>query len=290
MKRPIVIGIGELLWDVLPTGKKAGGAPVNFAYHASQNGMDGYAISAIGDDELGRELMSEIDNHGICSYIETVSYPTGTVDVELRNGIPAYTIHENVAWDHIPLTERALQLASKADAICFGTLAQRIEESRRTTRAILKAAPEHAWKLYDVNLRQSYFSKELIEESLILSNAFKMNNDELDVIRNMFLLSTDDETACHQLMIMFDIKLVILTAGEAFSSVYSRGSNSTILTPKVDVVDTVGAGDAFSGALISSLIRGDELSLSHTFAVETAAHVCKFAGAWTPPNNRNHNE
>ena len=152
--KPVVVGIGELLWDVLPTGKRAGGAPINFVYHATQLGAEGYAVSAIGDDVFGAEIVQELDKNGICHSLGIVEYPTGSVMVELRDGIPTYTIIEGVAWDHIPLTQEAIDLVKKADAICFGTLAQRSSESRETIHALLSYAREEALRFFDINIRQ----------------------------------------------------------------------------------------------------------------------------------------
>ena len=188
-RKPIVVGIGELLWDMLPSGKKAGGAPINFVYHASCLGAEGYAISAVGDDELGKEIVDELDKNHIQHLIEKVPYPTGTVQVELREGIPTYTIHERVAWDHISPTSDAIDLAEKADAICFGTLAQRSRQSRETIQAISSFAPKDAYRLLDINLRQRYYDKELIEESLYLANVLKVNDEEFNVLRDLFGLN-----------------------------------------------------------------------------------------------------
>ena len=177
--KPLVIGIGEFLWDVLPTGRKAGGAPVNFAYHASQNGVEGWAVSAVGNDDAGRDLLAITDSYGIRTLVATVNKPTGTVDVALCDGQPSYTIHEHVAWDYIPLTEEMLSLAHRAGAICFGTLAQRCEVSHRTTCAMVEAVPAEAYRIYDINLRQHFYSKELIDRSLRMANVLKINDDEL---------------------------------------------------------------------------------------------------------------
>lgn len=151
--KPVVVGIGELLWDVLPTGKRAGGAPINFVYHATQLGAEGYAVSAVGNDVFGTEIVQELDKNGICHLLGTVEYPTGSVMVELKDGIPAYTIIEGVAWDHIPLTQEAVDLVKEADAICFGTLAQRSPESRATIHALLSYARKEALRFFDVNIR-----------------------------------------------------------------------------------------------------------------------------------------
>ena len=198
--KPVVVGIGELLWDVLPTGKRAGGAPINFVYHATRLGAEGYAISAVGNDVFGTEIVQELDKNGICHSLGTVEYPTGSVMVELKDGIPAYTIIEGVAWYHMPLTQAAIDLVKKADAICFGTLAQRSLESRTTIHTLLSYAREEALRFFDINIRQSYYSKELIASLLEKANVFKINDEELDLVREMFSLSEDEDTACRQLI------------------------------------------------------------------------------------------
>lgn len=279
-KKPVIVGVGELLWDMLPSGKKAGGAPINFVYHASQLGAEGYAISAVGDDELGREILAELDQNHIGYLIEKLPYPTGTVQVELNNGIPTYTIRERVAWDFIPPTSLALDMAEQADAICFGTLAQRNKVSRETIQAILSFAPKEAYRFFDVNIRQHYYSKELIEDSFQLCNSVKMNIDELLLFRDLFGWEGSDEDICRGLLAKYDLRLVALTAGANDSTIFTKDETSTIKTPDVQVIDTVGAGDAFSGALITALLLGSDLKEAHHFAVEKAAYVCTKAGAW----------
>lgn len=280
---PLVIGIGEFLWDMLPAGRKAGGAPVNFAYHASQNGVEGWAVSAVGDDAAGRDLLAVTDSYGIRTLVATVDRPTGTVDVALCGGQPSYTIHENVAWDYIPLTEEMISLARRAGAVCFGTLAQRGEVSRLTTRALVGAVPHEAYRVYDINLRQHFYSEELIDGSLRMANVLKINDDELVVLQRMFSLPEDASGACRALSERYGLRMVVLTAGERFSSVYTCGGVSTLPTPRVNVVDTVGAGDAFTGALVGSLLSGKTVEEAHWTAVESAAYVCTCAGAWPPP-------
>ncbi len=279
-KKPIVVGIGELLWDVFPTGKRAGGAPVNFVYHASQLGAQGYAISAVGNDPLGTEILQELEKNHIANYIETVSYPTGTVQVKLQNGIPSYTIIENVAWDHIPLTAQAAEVVKKADAVCYGTLSLRNPDSRKTITALLKQARAEALRFYDVNLRQHYYSKELIEELLNLANIFKVNDEEMAVIGKMFGMSSDEKEFCRYFMDTYHLKYVIVTAGDKYSAVYSPQEVSRLDTPKVQVADTVGAGDSFSGAFVQGILSGKTLREAHKQAVETAAFVCSKTGAW----------
>lgn len=280
-RKPVVVGIGELLWDLLPTGKTAGGAPINFVYHASRLGAEGYAISAIGDDDNGREILKELDKYGIQYLIEKVPYPTGTVHVDINDdGIPHYTITERVAWDHMSPTADAVDLAERADAICFGALGQRSQQSREMIQAILSFAPDSAYRLFDINLRQHYYNKVLIEESLYLANVLKMNDDEMSELKNLFGLNGSEEEVANWFMETYNLRMVVLTAGADYSTVYTPDEVSTLSTPKVDVVDTVGAGDAFTSALVMSLLKGQTLKEAHECAVKIAAFVCSHKGAW----------
>lgn len=278
--KPIVVGIGELLWDVLPTGKKAGGAPINFVYHATQLGAEGYAISAVGKDELGEEIVQELDNNHIAHCIESVDYQTGTVEVTLEKGIPTYNIIENVAWDHIPVSSKAIEIVKEAKAICFGTLAQRNMDSRKALTELLSYAPEDALRFFDINIRQNYYSKELILDLLEKANILKINDEELEMLRPMMGLEGDYDVCCKALLEKYGLKYVILTAGSKFSAIYSTDENSVIGTPKVAVADTVGAGDSFSGAFVYSILAGKSLKEAHRKAVNTAAFVCSKEGAW----------
>ena len=281
MNKPIIVGIGELLWDVLPTGKRAGGAPVNFVYHATQMGAEGYAISAVGNDVFGTEIIQELEkNHIVSDYISKVEYPTGSVLVELEKGVPTYTIIEGVAWDHIPLTQSSIELMKRADAVCFGTLAQRSIESRQTLKSLLSYVPDSALCFFDINIRQSFYSKELIEEMLSCANMFKINDEELELLRPVLGLEGTNDEVCYQLMKRFGLRYLVLTAGAEYSSVYTDTEVSTIQTPTVQVADTVGAGDSFSGAFVCSLLKGYSLREAHQRAVEVAAFVCTKSGAW----------
>lgn len=280
-RKPIVVGIGELLWDMLPTGKKAGGAPINFVYHASRLGAEGYAISAIGDDMLGKEIIEELDRYHIQHLIEKVPYPTGTVKVGLtEEGIPSYTISERVAWDHIIATSNAVDLAEQADAICFGTLAQRSAQSRETIQAISSFAPTDAYRLFDINLRQHYYSKELIEESFYLANVLKANDREFAVLKELFGLTGSEKEVARWFIEKYNLRMFVLTAGASHSTIYTREEISTLPTQQVQVVDTIGAGDAFSAALVIALLKGKSLEEAHQEAVKCAAFVCSKAGAW----------
>lgn len=279
--KPIIIGIGELLWDMLLSGKKAGGAPINFVYHASKLGADAYAISAVGNDEPGDEIMKEIGRIGINHIIAHVDYPTGTVLVDLKDGIPDYTIIENVAWDHIPLNDSMKALAEKADAICFGTLAQRSEVSRNTIQTILSLVPEQAYRIYDINLRQHFFTKEIITESLKNCNILKINEEEFLVLKQLFdIHDLNEMESCRWFVETFKLRYMILTAGADYSLIYTPDTVSYIKTPIVEVVDTVGAGDSFTGAFIAAILDGKTLEKAHQSAVERSAFVCTESGAW----------
>lgn len=279
-KQPIVVGIGELLWDVFPDGKKAGGAPINFVYHATQLGAKGYAVSAVGNDDLGREILSRLKQSGINGIIEHVDYPTGKVLVTLQNGIPEYEIVQNAAWDHLPCSAKAVQILQQADAVCFGTLALRNSDSREHILQMLSCVPDTAVKLYDINLRQHYYSSELIETLLKRANVFKINIDEMAVIRPLFNLNGTDEEVCRALMCRYNLKYVIFTAGEKFSTVYAPDETSYFETPAVKVADTVGAGDSFSAAFVYSLLTGKSLQQAHQTAIKVSAFVCTREGAW----------
>lgn len=279
-KKPVVAAVGELLWDMLPSGKRAGGAPVNFAYHASRLGADSFAVSAVGNDTLGREIMRELDKAGIRHLVSVLPYPTGRVLVTLKDGIPDYIIAENAAWDHIPFTRKAEELFQRADCVCYGSLALRHADSRKTVEKLLEAVPSGALRFFDVNLRQKYYSKELLETLLSKANVLKLNDEEIKILRNMFRLPEEDEAACRYLLDKFHMRYVIFTAGARFSAVYAEGESSLLPTPRVSVVDTVGAGDSFSGAFVYHILTGKSLQEAHEAAVKVSAFVCTCSGAW----------
>ncbi|MDF7664713.1 carbohydrate kinase [Bifidobacterium sp. ESL0745] len=282
MTKPIVVALGELLWDMLPTGKRAGGAPVNFAYHAAMNGAESHAISAVGEDPLGDELVEAIKKSGVESIVQRNAWPTSTVEVALKNGIPEYTIIKGVAWDHILYTRELINMVQKADAICYGTLALRSQESHDTIVELLKHAKPTAMKFFDINIRGDHYSKELIEELLGYATVFKINDAELLLLRDMFdIRGTSDEVACNWFMQKYNLNYVILTGGSTFSTIIAKdGESSTLDTPRVDVVDTVGAGDSFSGTFTAKILSGSSLQEAHRAAVNTAAFVCTQNGAW----------
>lgn len=281
--KDLVIGMGEALWDVLPDGKKIGGAPANFAYHVSQFGIPSLAISAIGDDALGKELLENFDAKDVKYHIDTVPYPTGTVQVELDEaGVPQYEIKENVAWDNIPATEELKSIAADTKAFCFGSLAQRNIVSRTTINEFLQAIPRENDPLivFDVNLRQSFYTKEVLCNSMKACNILKINDEELVTVSRMFgYPGIDLQDKCWILLGKYNLKMLILTCGINGSYVFTPGEVSFLPTPMVEVADTVGAGDSFTAAFIASILRGKSVPEAHHKAVNTSAFVCTQHGA-----------
>ncbi|MDE6010710.1 MAG: carbohydrate kinase [Muribaculaceae bacterium] len=284
MKDKVVVGMGEALWDVLPEGKKIGGAPANFAYHVSQFGLDSCVVSAIGDDALGVEILDNFNHKGLHYKLPTVPYPTGTVLVELdQNGVPQYDIKENVAWDNIPFTPELDELAANTKAVCFGSLAQRNVVSRNTINRFLDAMPKDdpdTLVVFDINLRQGFYSKEVLTESMERCNVLKINDEELVTVSRMFgYPGIDLQDKCWILLGKYNLKMLILTCGINGSYVFTPGHVSFQPTPVVEVADTVGAGDSFTAAFISSILKGKSVDEAHRIAVDTSAYVCTQNGA-----------
>ena len=278
--KPIILGIGEIVWDCLPAGRKLGGAPVNFAYHAMQLGAESYPVSAVGSDELGAETLSACHGYGLeTRYIQVNTLPTSRVLVTLDNtGVPQYEIVENVAWDALEATPQALALASKADAICWGSLSQRSAVSRGAVLRLLSAVPSGAMRVFDINLRQHFYSKEVIESSLQQANVLKLNEDELPTVLSLLELKGVPEIIGH-----YKLDYLVFTHGADFSEVYSpEGLLSHIETPSVKVADTVGAGDCFTAAFVTSLLKGESPAASHEKAVRLSAWLCTLPGAINP--------
>jgi fructokinase len=296
--KPIIVGLGEILWDMLPSGKplrqaqdlsraeptdkQLGGAPANFAYHANALGAQGVVASCIGADDLGREMTERLNGLSLVRDYVAVdsSHPTGTVSVKLdADGKPSYTIHENVAWDFIPDSAQLKTLARLADAVCFGSLAQRSEVSRRTIRAFLGCTQQKALRIFDVNLRQSYYSLEVIEESLQMCNVVKLNNDELPVLAKLLGLEGDENAMVKALARRYGLALVALTRGPQGSLLTTATKMSVHPGVPVEVVDTVGAGDAFTAVLAVGMLKKYELNRINDCANRLASFVCSQTGA-----------
>ena len=278
-----VVGLGEVLWDVLPEGKKLGGAPANFAYHAGQFlGMDNtIAISALGDDALADETIAALREHGLNDLLPRVPYPTGTVQVTLaEGGIPTYDIREGVAWDNIPFDDDIAAIAANCRAVCFGSLAQRSTVSRTTIQRFLDATPADCLKVFDINLRQQFYTKEIIQESIRRCNILKINDEELVLIGRMFgYPGLDIENKCWLILGKYNLDMLILTCGTNGSYVFTPGNVSFQETPKVTVADTVGAGDSFTGSFVGSILNGKPVPQAHATAVRVSAFVCTQNGA-----------
>ena len=283
MNNTIVVGMGEALWDMLPEGKKIGGAPANFAYHVSQFGLDSRVVSAVGEDELGAEILKNFREKKLNCMIETVPYPTGTVQVELDiNGVPCYDIREGVAWDNIPFTPALEGLARQTRAVCFGSLAQRSVVSRETINRFLDAMPEGEgqYKIFDINLRQGFYTKEILCNSMRKCNILKINDEELVTVSRMFgYPGIDLQDKCWILLAKYNLRMLILTCGVNGSYVFTPGEISFVETPKVEVADTVGAGDSFTAAFVASILKGKPVPEAHKIAVATSAFVCTQNGA-----------
>jgi fructokinase len=289
-----IVGVGEVLWDLLQNGPQLGGAPANFAYHAHALGAQASVITRVGSDEHGREVLRRFRAMGLDDSLVQVddTHPTGTAKVELSgNGLAHFTILEDAAWDHIALTPEALAAESSADAICFGSLAQRNNASRKTIQQLVAAAPETAIKVFDINLRQHFYSRPVVEESLRLANVLKLNDDELPTLAAMFDLVGNGSSpntlagmpAPHeqieQLVKRFGLRVVALTRGANGSLLYQGGRWSDCSSHPVKVVDTVGAGDSFTAAMVLGLLHKIDLDAINELANEVARYVCSQAGA-----------
>ena len=278
-----VVGLGEVLWDVLPEGKKLGGAPANFAYHAGQFlGSDNtIAISALGEDRLADETIEALREHNLNDLLPRVPYPTGTVQVTLaEGGIPTYDIKENVAWDNIPFDDDIAAIAKNCRAVCLGSLAQRNIVSRTTIQKFLDATPDDCLKIFDINLRQQFYTKEIIQESIRRCNILKINDEELVLIGRMFgYPGLDIENKCWLILGKYNLDMLVLTCGTNGSYVFTPGNVSFQETPKVTVADTVGAGDSFTGSFVGSILNGKSVAEAHRTAVRVSAIVCTQNGA-----------
>jgi fructokinase len=283
-----VVGMGEVLWDLLSTGPQLGGAPANFAYHANALGAHSYVITRVGDDDHGREIIRRFREMGIRSSAIQVDEraPTGTATVALSdNGIAHFTVHENVAWDFIAATHEALAVVAQAKAICFGSLAQRSDASRRAIQQLLATAPADSLRVFDINLRQKFYSQEIVERSLGIANVLKLNDDELPVIADMFGLRGTIEDKMKQLASTFQLQMIALTRGANGSLLYQSKTKSgeprwsDCSSKPVNVIDTVGAGDSFTAALVMGLLRKMDLDEINSVANDVARYVCSHAGA-----------
>lgn len=282
MMKDTIVGIGEVLWDCLPEGRKLGGAPANFAYHAGQFGWQSSVVSAVGNDALGDEILQIFKETKLSNDIARVGQPTGTVQVTLSaDGIPSYEICENVAWDNIPWTDELAALAVRTKAVCYGSLAQRSAISRNTIMRFIASMDEDTERIYDINLRQHFYNLQIVEESLRCATILKLNDDEISVVSKLLgLFDGSMEEQCRQILMLYPkLRIVILTCGSIGSYVFTANETSYIPTPKVEVADTVGAGDSFTATFVAQILAGKTIREAHNKAVAVSAYVCTQYGA-----------
>ena len=290
--RPLVIGLGELLWDLFPKGKQLGGAPANFAYITALLGDRSVVASRVGDDRLGQEAIWHLKSNRLdIGYVQRdLEHPTGTVKVELdAKGQPEYRIIENVAWDFMEFSEDWISLARSTQAVCFGSLAQRNAVSRATIKSFLCAMPPFAIGIFDVNLRQSYFTGEILRDSARFAKVLKLNHEEfprfLDLIdcprKNSDL---SDVAAARWLCKEFGVQLVCITRGAGGSLLVTASSHHEHPGFRVKIADTVGAGDAFTATMVHHALRGSSLPTINAAANRMGAWVASQEGAMPPPD------
>ncbi len=276
------MGVGEVLWDLLPSGPQLGGAPANFAYHARQLGADAHVITRIGNDDYGKRVLQRFAEMDIATAMVQLDekLPTGTATVALNgDGIPKFTINEGVAWDALAETDEALASVRIADAVCFGTLAQRTIAGGLVIQRLVAATPTASLRVFDVNLRQGFANWPMLERSLHVADVLKLNEDELSTLSPRLGLSGSANQILRQLAGRFNLELIAFTRGERGSLLYRHGNWSELPGRKIDILDTIGAGDAFTAALVLGLLNQLSLDDIHRVAADVAGYVCSQQGA-----------
>lgn len=280
----LAVAIGEVLWDVFPDGARFGGAPANFVGSLKGLGGDGVRavmVSGVGEDDLGRQALAALKDRNVeTQFMDVVPQQTGKVDLRIdESGNATYEFAADTAWDCLAWSEKREQLAGQADVVCFGTLGQRDDKSRETVRRFVQSVPDAGWRVFDINLRKPFFNDNVILESLELANALKLNEDELPVVAELVSVNGDATEQLRQIADRFDLRVVALTRG-ADGSVLLKGEEMSELPgAEVDVVDTVGAGDAFTAAMVLGLLNELPLQQIHQHASQVSAFVCSQKGA-----------
>jgi fructokinase len=285
----LILGMGELLWDVLPSGERLGGAPANFAVMAGRLGNHAAILSRIGRDELGRRAMEALDSLPVDATRLQVdlAHETGRVTVRLDGAQPSYAIHEAAAWDFLELSDEWVQLAERADAVCFGSLAQRGRKSRQTIQMLVAETSSECVRVFDVNLRAPFYSSEVIEESLELATVLKMNDAEMPLVLGLLGLPLEEGPEPDRLRIDAErlleafptLGMVAVTRGGHGSLLVKRGEWHEHPGIAVRVTDTIGAGDAFTAALTHYMLRGADLATLNEAGNRWGAWVASQAGA-----------
>ena len=284
--RPVIAGIGEVLWDVYPDAAHFGGAPANFACHAASLGAESWVVSAVGADELGDRAADTLRARGVeCRHVSRDAlHATGRVLVTLDGESRAsYEFAADTAWDHLAWSDDLAALAGRCDAVCFGTLGQRSSVSRETIRRFVEATPRTALRVFDVNLRQRFYDAETIQASLQIASALKLNDEELPIVAEMCgIRATTPREILIALSARYELRLAALTRGPRGSLLLAGGEEDECIAPPTTVVDTVGAGDAFTATLVAGFLRGVPLPVLNSRANSVASFVCSQKGA-TPP-------
>lgn len=279
---PNVVSLGEVLWDLLPLGPQLGGAPANFACHIRALGANASLVSRVGQDRLGDEALRLLRARGLdlACVTRDQQLPTGTVMVDVgADGQPRFEIVERVAWDAINATDDAVNRVRNADAICFGSLAQRSPEAGRAIRQLVAAGSPDALRIFDINLRAPFYTREVIRQSLELANVLKLNETELPILATQFNLQGSAEQQLETLALQFNLDVIALTLGAAGSRLLRNGEWSAEPGRVIEVKDAVGAGDAYTAALVMGLLSGWPTAELLAFATDIAAFVCTQAGA-----------
>ncbi|MGL1890284.1 MAG: carbohydrate kinase [Spirochaetaceae bacterium] len=279
-----IVGLGEILWDLFPDGAILGGAPTNFAYHVNSLGLEAFIVSSIGKDARGAEAKQIFADKKIKYIVNEVNQPTGTVMVELdSDGKATYDFTKDSAWDFMELTLEAEKLAKECSCVCFGSLFQRSDISRRSMYRFLGLTQKECIRIFDINIRGDYYSKKVIADSLKYATVLKLNDEEFPLLQEMFGLPKNDDEALKTLKEMYSLDLIILTMGGDGSRLYrSTSEDSFVIPDKTNIVDTVGAGDSFTAAVAVGLIKGDDLDSINRHANKVAGFVCTQKGG-TPP-------
>ncbi len=293
MKEPhLILGIGELLWDILPEGPRLGGAPANFSVMAGRLGNHSAILSRIGRDDLGREAVHRLDPlPADTSFLQIdPAHETGRVTVSFNNGQPEYTIHQPAAWDSMELSDEWVRLAERADAICFGSLAQRSIESRQTIQTLAAQTSSRCIRIFDVNLRPPFYSSEVIQESLELASVMKMNDTEVPLVLALLGMPAEDgaeldslHLGANRMLTEFPtLQLVAITCGGNGSLLVTREEWNRHPGFPIRVADTIGAGDAFTAAMAHYLLRGAELPVLNEAGNRWGSWVASQSGAMPP--------
>lgn len=270
-----VVGLGEVVWDIFGTSQKQGGAPCNFGMHMAQLGFDSYVITAVGDDELGKKALDTIHSFGAKTVDPVVNYETSTVIITLNNGIPSYNVKLNVAWDHLEMNEKKLELAKDTVAVCFGTIALRSEETRKSIMTFLRSMNPNSYRVFDVNLRQHFYSDQVILDSLSLSNIVKMSDEEVFIVGQACGIVSDDMLEVFKgIHNKYAMKYSLLTLGDKGSYVLTGDKCIFCEASHVNAVNTVGAGDSFTAIFCGMLLRGKPVEECQRLASEVAGYVC----------------